>query len=42
MSIYSNENIKKIVKLTPREFPHQSKIAKITVRKNNGVYSTRD
>ena len=39
MSIYSNEYIRKIVKLTPHEFPHLSKITKITVRENNGVYS---
>ena len=40
MSIYSNDNISKIVKLTPRELPHLAKTAKITVRENNGVYST--
>ena len=39
MSMYSNENIRKIAKLTPHEFPHYSKIVKITVRENNGVYS---
>ena len=37
MSIYSNDNISKIVKLTPRELPHLAKTAKITVRENNGV-----
>ena len=40
MSIYSNENISKIAKLTPRELPHLAKTAKITVRENNDVYST--
>ena len=40
MSIYSNDNISKITKLTPRELPHLAKTTKITVRKNNGVYST--
>ena len=39
MSIYS-DNISKIAKLTTRELPHLAKTAKITVRKNNGVYST--
>ena len=40
MSIYSSENISKIVKLSPREFPHlQFKIAKISVCENYGVYS---
>ena len=39
MSIYSNDNISKIAKLTTRELPHLAKTAKITVRKNNGVYS---
>ena len=39
MSIYSNDNISKIAKLTTRELPHLAKIAKITVRENNGVYS---
>ena len=39
MSIYSNDNISKIAKLTPRELPHLAKTAKITVRENNGVYS---
>ena len=33
MSIYSNDNISKIVKLTPRELPHLAKTAKITVHK---------
>ena len=42
MSIYSNDNIIKIVKLTTRELPQKSKNAKITVRENNGLYSTRD
>ena len=40
MSIYSNDNISKIVKLTSRELPHLAKTAKITVRENNGVYSS--
>ena len=40
MSIYSNDNISKIVKLTSHELPHLAKTAKITVRENNGVYST--
>ena len=39
MSIYSNDNISKIEKLTPRELLHLAKTAKITVRENNGVYS---
>ena len=39
MSIYSNDNISKITKLTTRELPHLAKTAKITVRENNGVYS---
>ena len=39
MSIYSNDNIRKIAKLTTRELPQKSKNAKITVRKNNGLYS---
>ena len=39
MSIYSNNNISKIAKLTRRELPHLAKTAKITVRENNGVYS---
>ena len=39
MSIYSNDNISKIMKLIPRELPHLAKTAKITVRENNGVYS---
>ena len=41
MSIYSNDNISKIAKLTTRELPHLSKTAKITVRENNAVYSIR-
>ena len=42
MSIYSNDNISKIAKLTTRELPHLAKnsMSKITVRENNGVYST--
>ena len=40
MSIYSNDNISKIAKLTTHELPHLTKTAKITVRENNGVYST--
>ena len=40
MSIYSNDNIRKITKLTTRELPQKSKNAKITVRENNGLYST--
>ena len=39
MSIYSNDNISKIAKLTTRELPQKSKNAKITVRENNGLYS---
>ena len=39
MSIYSNDNISKVAKLTPRELPDLAKTAKITVRENNGVYS---
>ena len=39
MSIYSNDNISKIAKLTTREVPHLAKTVKITVRENNGVYS---
>ena len=39
MSIYSNDNISKIAKLTTRELPHLAKTAKITVRENNGIYS---
>ena len=36
----SNDNIRKIAKLTTRELPHLvKKNAKITVRKNNGLYS---
>ena len=34
MSIYSNENIRKIAKLSPREFPHL-----VQNRENYGVYS---
>ena len=40
MSIYSNDNISKIAKLTPRKLPHLAKTAKITVRENIGVYSS--
>ena len=39
MSINSNDNIRKIAKLTTRELPQKSKNAKITVRENNGLYS---
>ena len=39
MSIYSNDNISKIAKLTTHELPHLAKTAKITVRENNDVYS---
>ena len=40
MSIFSNENIRKIVKLTPHECLHLAKvIVKISVRENYGVYS---
>ena len=39
MCIYSNDNIRKIVKLTTRELPQKSKNAEITVRENNGLYS---
>ena len=42
MSIYSNDNISKIAKLTTRELPHLAKTVKITVRENNGVYSTQN
>ena len=41
MSIYSNDNISKIAKLTTRELPHLAKTAKITVRENNGQYCKR-
>ena len=34
MSIYSNDNIRKIVKLTTRELPHL-----VQKRENNGLYS---
>ena len=40
MSIYSNDNIRKIAKLTTRELPQKSKNAEITVRENNGLYSS--
>ena len=41
MSIYSNENIRKIMKLSPRELPHLvQNVLKYTVRENNGLYST--
>ena len=40
MSIYSNDNSRKIAKLTTRELPQKSKNAEITVRENNGLYST--
>ena len=39
MCIYSNDNIRKIAKLTTRELPQKSKNAEITVRENNGLYS---
>ena len=39
MSIYSNDNIRKIAKLTTRELPQKSKNVKITVPENNGLYS---
>ena len=41
MSIYSNDNIRKIVKLTTRELPHlvQKRENNCTVRENNGFYS---
>ena len=35
----SNDNIRKIAKLTTRELPQKSKNAEITVRENNGLYS---
>ena len=35
MSIYSNDNISKIAKLTPRELPHL-----VQNRENNGLYSS--
>ena len=35
MSIYSNDNISKIAKLTTRELPHL-----VQKRKNNGLYSS--
>ena len=41
MSIYSNDNISKIAKLTTRELPHLAKNAKITVCENIGVYSNK-
>ena len=41
MSIYSNDNIRTIAKLTTRELPQKSKNAKITVRENNGLYSNK-
>ena len=41
MCIYSNDNIRKIAKLTTRELPQKSKNAEITVRENNGLYSIR-
>ena len=34
MSIYSNDNIRKIAKLTTRELPHL-----VQKRENNGLYS---
>ena len=34
----SNDNIRKIAKLTTRELPQKSKNAEITVRENNGLY----
>ena len=40
MSIYSNDNISQIAKLTTRELPHLAKTAKITVREYNDVYSS--
>ena len=40
MSIYSNDNISKIAKLTTRELPHLAKTAKITVRENFSSYSS--
>ena len=39
MSIYSNEDIRKITKLSPRKFPHLVQNAKISVRENYCVYS---
>ena len=39
MSIYSNDNISKIAKLTPRELLHLAKTVKTTAHENNGVYS---
>ena len=39
MSIYSNDNISKIAKLTARELLHLVKTVKINVCENNGVYS---
>ena len=39
MSIYSNDNIRKIAKLTTRELPHLVQKREITVRENNGLYS---
>ena len=39
MSIYSNDNIRKIAKLTTREWPQKSKNPEIIVRENNGLYS---
>ena len=40
MSINSNDNIRKIAKLTTRELPHLVQNAKITVHENNGLIFT--
>ena len=39
MSIYSNDNIRKIAKLTTRELPHLVQKRENKLRKNNGLYS---
>ena len=39
MSIYSNENISKILKISPCEFLHLVQNPKISVRENIGKYS---
>ena len=39
MSIYGNENIRKITKLTPRELSHLVQNRENKVRENNGIYS---
>ena len=41
MSIYSNENIRKIVKLTPCKFPHLVQNRENSVRKIYGIYTVQ-